>query len=206
MYQSQKSPIVFKFFSWYVAYIIKKDFSSYNFNKLQIKDDEAVLLLANHFSWWDGFLMFYLNKKLFKKQFHVLVTKEDYEKLWFLKYLGAFAAETNGKDVVQTLIYAGGLLDNPDNLVLIFPQGKLYTSYIGSISFEKGVMQVVNASKKKFQTIFSANLTDYFGERKPEARSYLASWEAEEYVSLQLLKSEYNKHYGAAVKSQGKAL
>nr|WP_068889043.1 1-acyl-sn-glycerol-3-phosphate acyltransferase [Pedobacter panaciterrae] len=206
MYQSQKSPAVFKFFSWYVTYIIKKDFSSYNFNKLQIKENEAVLLLANHFSWWDGFLMFYLNKKLFKKQFHVLVTKEDYEKLWFLKYLGAFAAETKGKDVVQTLTYAGGLLDDPNNLVLIFPQGKLYTSYIGSITFEKGVMQVVNASKKKFQTIFSANLTDYFGGRKPEARSYLASWEAEEYVSLQLLKSEYNKHYGYAIKSQGKAV
>ena len=206
MYQSQKSPLIFKFFSWYVTYIIKKDFSSYNFNKLQIKENEAVLLLANHFSWWDGFLMFYLNKKLFKKQFHVLVTKEDYEKLWFLKYLGAFAAETKGKDVVQTLTYAGSLLDDPDNLVLMFPQGKLYTSYIGSISFEKGVMQVVNASRKKFQTIFSANLTDYFGGRKPEARSYLTTWEAEEYVSLQLLKSEYNKHYGYAVKSQSKTI
>ncbi|ATP57702.1 glycerol acyltransferase [Pedobacter ginsengisoli] len=206
MYQSQKSPVIFKFFSWYVTYIIRKDFSSYNFNTLQIKENEAVLLLANHFSWWDGFLMFYLNKKLFKKQFHVLVTKEDYEKLWFLKYLGAFAAETKGKDVVQTLTYAGELLDNPDNLLLMFPQGKLYTSYIGSVTFEKGVMQVVNASKKKFQTIFSANLTDYFGQRKPEARSYLAAWEAEEYVSLQLLKSEYNKHYGYAVKSQVKAV
>jgi 1-acyl-sn-glycerol-3-phosphate acyltransferase len=116
MYRSRKSPIIFQFFSWYIAYIIKKDFSSYTYNRLQLKEDEAILLLSNHFSWWDGFLMFQLNKVVFKKEFHVLVSDEDYRKQWFLKYLGAFAADTKGKDVVETLIYAGQLLDQPQNL------------------------------------------------------------------------------------------
>ena len=169
---------------------------------MPVKSDEAVLLLANHFSWWDGFLMFYLNRLSFKKKFHVLVTNEDYEQNWYLKYVGAFAAVNKGKDVVETLLYAGQLLDDPDNLVLVFPQGKLYSSYTDSIVFEKGVMQIINASRKKFQIIFSATLVDYFGKRKPQARTYLNSWEAEEYISLQLLKSEYNKHYEQALKDQ----
>ncbi len=195
---------MFKIFSWYISYIIKRDFSSYTFNKIAVNKDEAVLLLANHFSWWDGFLMFQLNRLTFKKKFHVLVTKADYEQNSYLKYVGAFASVSKGKDVVETLLYAGSLLNSAENLVLVFPQGKLYTSYTNSIAFEKGVMQIINASKKKCQVIFSATLVDYFGKRKPLARTYLKNWEAEEYISLQLLKSEYNKHYEQAIKDQAK--
>ncbi|WP_316746637.1 1-acyl-sn-glycerol-3-phosphate acyltransferase [Pedobacter gandavensis] len=204
MYPSRKSNLIFQFFSWYIAYIIKKDFSSYTYDRLQLKEEEAILLLANHFSWWDGFLMFQLNKVVFKKDFHVLVTEEDYQRQWYLKYLGAFASKPRGKDVVETLIHAGQLLDNPKNLVLLFPQGRLYTSYVNNVSFEKGVMQLINASKKKFQIVFSATLTDYFDKRKPIAKSYLCAWVAEEYISLQLLKREYNKHYNEAIHKQSK--
>jgi hypothetical protein len=202
MYLPRKSPVLFKIFSWYIDQLIKRDFASYNFNRIPVKGDEAILLLSNHFSWWDGFLMFQLNRKSFNKKFYVLVTADDYEKYWYLKFLGAFAAVNKGKDVVETLTYAGGLLDDPDNLVLVFPQGKLYSSYTNSIVFEKGVMQIINASKKKFQIVFAATLTDYFDRRKPSIKTSLRNWEAEEYVSLQLLKSEYNKHYEQAIKDQ----
>ncbi|MNY38315.1 hypothetical protein D3C86_1729350 [compost metagenome] len=65
-------------------------------------------------------------------------------------------------------------------------------------------MQLINASKRKFQIIFSATLTDYFDKRKPKAESHLLSWEPEEYMSLQLLKREYNKHYNQAISKQSK--
>ncbi len=146
--------------------------------------------------------MFHLNKVVFKKEFHVLVTKEDYQRQRYLKYLGAFASEPKGKDVFETLTYAGQLLDDPKNLVLLFPQGRLYSSYVNNISFEKEVMHLINASKKKFQMVFSATLTNCFGKRKPKMKSYLCTWEAEEYISLQLLKREYNKHYTEAVHKQ----
>ncbi|MFA6275754.1 MAG: glycerol acyltransferase [Pedobacter sp.] len=202
MYHSRKNGFIFHCYSWYINYILKKDFSAFTHNQLVIKDDEAVLLLANRFSWWDGFMLFQLNKKVFKKQFHALVTTDDYKQLNYLKYFGCFAPENKGKDVLETLLYAGSLLDDPKNLVLIFPQGKIKSSYVDSIAFEKGVMQLINASKKKFQTVFSVILTDYFNNRKPIAKAYLASWQAEEYISLQLLKSEYNKHYDAAILKQ----
>lgn len=204
MHRFKKNPFVLHFFSWYIAHLLRKDFAGYRFNKLELNTDEAVLLLANHFSWWDGFLMFQLNRLLFKKQFHVLITHQDYSRHWYLKYLGAFAAENNKKDVIETLIYAGKLLDEPNNLVLIFPQGRSYTSHVTGINFEKGIMQVINSSKKKFQIVFSVSLSDYYGKRKPTMSTYLRSWEAEEYMSLQLLKSEYNKHYDYAVKDQNK--
>ncbi len=204
MHQSRKNSIIHQIFSWYIDYMLKRGFFSYSHSDVDLKREEAILLLANHFSWWDGFFMFQLNKRLFKRQFHVLVTEEDYRKHWFLKYLGAFAPGPAGKDVVETLLYAGGLLDDPLNLVLVFPQGKLYSSYVGKIAFEKGLLQLINASGKKFQIIFSATLSDYFDRKKPQVNSYLSNWQAEEYVSLQLLKSEYNKHYEQALKTQAK--
>jgi len=202
MYFPRKNGLIFQLYSWYISYIIKKDFSAFTYNQLPIKDDEAILLLANHFSWWDGFMLFQLNKKVFKKQFHVLVTSEDYVKVGYLKYFGAFASEGKGKDVVQTLAYAGSLLNDPKNLLLIFPQGKIKSAHVNHIAFEKGVIQVVNASKKKFQTVFSVTLIDYFNLRKPKAKTYLCDWPQAEYVSLQLLKSEYNKHYDTSILKQ----
>ncbi|WP_244278868.1 1-acyl-sn-glycerol-3-phosphate acyltransferase [Pedobacter suwonensis] len=206
MYQPRKNNLIFKFFSWYIQFIIKKDFAAFNYNAVEIKSDSSILILANHFSWWDGFFLFYINKKVLKKQFHVLVNAENYTKIGFLKYLGAFAAENKGKDVLETLNYAGELLDNPANLVLVFPQGKLYSNHLNGINFEKGVMQIINASQKKINIIFAATFIDYFAKRKPTVYNYLQRWETEEYVSLQLLKSAYNKHYDQSVVKQNQLI
>ena len=202
MYAPRKNDFISKCYVWYFSYIFKKEFSTFSYNKLNVKNDEAILVLANRFSWWDGFMLFLLNRKVFKKQFHVLVTSNDYQQIKHLKYFGAFAPEDKGKDVIKTFQYAGTLLNDPKNLVLIFPQGKMRSSYTKSISFEKGVLQVINASNKRFQLVFSAILTDYFNAQKPEAEAYLTHWKAEEYISLQLLKSEYNKHYDNAILKQ----
>ncbi|MFC4211559.1 1-acyl-sn-glycerol-3-phosphate acyltransferase [Pedobacter lithocola] len=202
MYHPRKSNIIFKFFSWYIQFIIDKDFAAFKFDNVAIKPNASVLILANHFSWWDGFLIFYINKKIFKKNFHVLVNAENYNKVGFLKYLGAFAPENSGKDILETLNYAGKLLDNTDNLVLVFPQGKLYSNHLKSINFQKGVMQMINSSQKKLNIVFAATFVDYFSKRKASAYTYLQNWENEEYTSLQLLKSEYNKHYDNAVVKQ----
>lgn len=160
MYYPRKNVIIYKFFSWYIQFIVDKHFAAVNFDNIEPKKDSSVLVLANHFSWWDGFLIFYINKKVFKKQFHVLVNAENYRKLSFLKYLGAFAAKHSGKDVLETLNYAGNLLDNPDNLVLVFPQGKLHSNHLKNITFEKGVMQMINASQKRINIVFAATFID----------------------------------------------
>lgn len=187
--------LIVKFFSWYIKNAVSKDFSSFTFDKIEFNSTQSVLLLSNHFSWWDGFLMFRLNKLLFKKKFHVMVTEENYRKVSFLKYLGAFPIKKNSRSTIETLEYAGSLLNDPQNLVLIFPQGKLYSNHVDEIRFEKGLLNLINSSEKKFQYVFSATFVDYFEKRKPAITCYLSSWEDQEFTSLQLIKSAYNKHY-----------
>ncbi len=202
MIQPRSNKIIHHFFSWYIKRIIKSDFDRFEYNEITIEEDKAVLLLANHFSWWDGFLLFHLNKIYFKKHFHVMVLQDTAEKVKFLKYLGAFSIQRNAKSLIESLDYAGKLLDNPANLVLIFPQGELYSSHSASIQFEKGVSRIIAASKKQFQYVFATILTDYFDRRKPSVQVYLEHWEAQEYNSLQVIKSAYNKHYEQALKQQ----
>ena len=187
--------IIKLFFSNYISFIIRKDFQSLQFNRPELEEGKAVLLIANHFSWWDGFLFFHLNKAFLKKKFHVMVSEENYIKVSFLKYLGAFPIKTKPKQLIESLQYAGQLLTDSNNLVLIFPQGKLHSNHEEEITFQKGLMHVINSSQGKFQYLFAATFVDYFQSRKPSVYCYLSVWEARENISLELIKNSYNTHY-----------
>ncbi len=202
MLEPRRNNLIYSFFSWYISRIIGSDFRKLEFNEVGFEKDKAILLLANHFSWWDGFLMFHVNKIYFRKRFHVMITEENYEKVWFLKYLGSFSVKKNSRSIIETLEYAGRLLDDADNLVLIFPQGKLYSNHTDEVQFQKGLMNMINISKRKFQYIFAANFVDYFEHRKASITCYLQGWEGAEFTSLQLIKSAYNKHYDVSRQKQ----
>lgn len=202
MIKPKSNKIVYAFFSWYIGRIIKKDFSGFEYNKIDFDAQKAVLLLSNHFSWWDGFLVFHLNKVYLKKKFHVMVLEDTAKRVGFLKYLGAFSIQKNAKSLVKSLEYAGQLLDNPENLVLIFPQGQLHSLHSKTISFQKGISRIINASQKNFNYVFAVILTDYFDQRKPKLKIALQNWESPEFASLQVIKSAYNKHYEATINQQ----
>ena len=73
---------------------------------------------------------------------------------------------------------------------------------LDQISFQKGLMNMINTSSKKFQYIFSANFVDYFEHRKASVTCYLQEWVGAEFTSLQLIKSAYNKHYEVSRQQQ----
>ncbi len=202
MLAPRRNKIIYSFFSWVISYLIRADFRKFDFNRVGFDESRAVLILSNHLSWWDGFWIFQINRLHFKKRFHVMITEENYEKVWFLKYLGSFSVKKNSRSIIETLEYAGNLLDDPRNLVLIFPQGQLHSGHIDQIQFQKGLMNMINTSSKKFQYIFSANFVDYFKHRKASVTCYLHEWEGAEFTSLQLIKSAYNKHYEASRQKQ----
>ncbi|MEJ6981927.1 lysophospholipid acyltransferase family protein [Pedobacter sp. P351] len=198
--------LIIKFFSWYIKRIIYKDFDSFSYNKIEIDQSRAILLLSNHFSWWDGFLMFQLNRLYFKKKFHVMVSEDNYNRVSFLKYLGAFPVRNNSKSLIETLQYAGELLNDGNNLVLIFPQGKLYSNHVAEIDFQKGIAALIKSSQKNFQYLFAASFVDYFEKRKPSIRCYLQIWDNDESPGLTLIKSAFNTHYETSRQQQSRII
>ncbi len=206
MIKPKKNTLVYRFFVWYIARIIKQNFNSFNFNTIDLQKDKAILLLANHYSWWDGFTLFHLNNLYLKKQFHVMIIENTAKKIWFMKYLGAFSVQPNSRSVLQSLKYAGELLDKPNNLVLIFPQGKLHSSHISRVEFQKGVQKIVDFSKKQFQYLFSVALTDYFENKKPSLYFHLKQQNANNINTLTELENSYQHHYQQALKKQSETI
>ena len=206
MMLAKRNIFISRLFAIVLKRILAKRFHEIIVEEIPIRKDHSVLLLCNHFSWWDGFLLFQLNRLFLHKKFHILVTEENYHAHGFLKYLGAFSVKKQSRSMIETLEYAGKLLNDPANLVVIFPQGKLFSSHCDEVLFEKGLMNIINSSDRKFQYLFVVLLVDYFQFKKPTAKAYLQTWEGAEFTSLQLIKSEYNKHYSQAKRSQNQEI
>ena len=70
MIKADHRTIAVKFFDWYISKIIKKDFHNIEYDKgFNFDKNKAILLIPNHFSWWDGFFAYFLNLCFFKKKF-----------------------------------------------------------------------------------------------------------------------------------------
>lgn len=202
MIKPKQNSLVYRFFCWYIARIIKQNFNAFKYDSVILEPNKSVLLLANHYSWWDGFVLFHLNKIFLKKRFHVMIMEHTAKQLWFMKYLGAFSVNPDNRTVLESLAFAGELLNNPDNLVLIFPQGKLHSSYIHKIEFQKGLVKIIEASNNCFQFLFAAAFTDYFEHKKPTLQIYLNTQPAKQLTDFLAFEAAYNQHFQNALSKQ----
>ncbi|RVT98263.1 glycerol acyltransferase [Mucilaginibacter limnophilus] len=201
MITTRKNKLIEWFFHWYIIKLVDGNFSSFNFNQVKVDNRRSVLLLANHFSWWDGFVLYYLNQKIFKKRFHIMILEETVRKVFFFKYLGAFSISKNSRDMLASLNYAADLLKNPDNLVLIFPQGKLYSNFVDEVYFEKGIQRVIEKAGKNTQVVFAATFIENFGHKKPGINVYLQNNNSN-FATLDELSAAYAQHYSEAKQQQ----
>ena len=196
MVRNQKNFFYRCMLHYYVQWMVKKHFKEVAFNSVEIDPNKSILLVANHFSFWDSLILYKISLQLNKK-FHVMVRGDTTVQLKYLKYGGAFSVNKHSRDMLQSLDYAAELLNDPQNLVLIFPQGKLYSNFVNNIHFEKGITRVIENSAGKFQLIFAATFVQYLKHKKPAATVYL-SVEPSESKSLEELKNAYQKHYDYA--------
>ncbi|MBS1501458.1 MAG: 1-acyl-sn-glycerol-3-phosphate acyltransferase [Bacteroidetes bacterium] len=201
MIRNQKSFFYRGILHYYVRWIVGRHFHDVKFNTVDVDPNKSILLIANHFSFWDALILYCVNIKLFKKKFHVMVREDTTVKLHYLKFGGAFSIKKRSKDMLRSLDYASQLLHEPGNLVLIFPQGKLYSCFADNIVFEKGLMRVADGARGKFQLIFAATFIQYLKGKKPDVTVYLKNEECEG-TKLEELRSNYQRYYSAAKTEQ----
>jgi 1-acyl-sn-glycerol-3-phosphate acyltransferase len=182
---------------------VERNFHEVKFDHTAVARDKAVLLLANHFSWWDGFLMYYLNHKLLGKKFHVMILEDTARQISFFKYMGAFSVNKNSRDMIASLDYAAGLLNDSQNMLLIFPQGKLYSNFTDKMVFQKGLMKIMSGVQNNFQLIFAATFIEYLKYKKPSVNVYLKTLsESLTYKDIDELATAYQQHYDSAKQLQ----
>jgi 1-acyl-sn-glycerol-3-phosphate acyltransferase len=185
-------------FHTYIHWIIARNFNHIDFNSIDIDKNRPVLLIANHSGFWDGFLSYYINCKLLKKKFHIMLLEKTAKRIPILKYGGAFSINKRSKDIFESLDFAAQLLNEPDNLVLIFPQGKLYSNFITLVEFEKGIMKILKQAEGKFQLVFSAMFIEHFQHKKPDATVYLKAVDKDGFDTIDELQTAYQQHYDIA--------
>ncbi|MCJ8208778.1 lysophospholipid acyltransferase family protein [Mucilaginibacter sp. RS28] len=203
MIYPKKNRFILWFMEKYTDFALQQTFRQISYNHPELLPGKSVLLLANHFSYWDGLLLHHINKQVFKKNFHVMILEETAQKEVFLKYAGAFTVNKNSRDVIKSLDYAAALLSNPDNLVLIFPQGALHSNFVDEVAFEKGVFKIMERAQDSFQLLFAVTFIEYFQYKKPSAFVNLAS-AAEKFADIAALKNAFQKHYENAKLQQSK--
>jgi len=182
---------------YYVNWIVKRHFHELKFDPVKVDPNKSILLIANHFSFWDSLILYVICCKLLKKKFYVMAREDTTVKFQYVKYGGAFSINKRSRDMLQSLDYAAELLNDPQNLVLIFPQGKLYSNFVNSIQFEKGITRIMENANGKFQLLFAATFVQCLKHKKPTATVYLQV-EPYENKSFEDLKNAYQMHYDNA--------
>ncbi|WP_406686904.1 lysophospholipid acyltransferase family protein [Rossellomorea vietnamensis] len=125
MIEPKKSKRFQQLLSGYLTYQLKK-----HFYRVWIEDQRdsfqqgsGHLVLANHSSWWDGLIVFYLNHHVIKEDSFAMMSQKGMEDFPFFRKIGAFSVNPySPKDLITSLKFAEKCLQEKKT-VWIFPQG-----------------------------------------------------------------------------------
>lgn len=188
------------FFNRYSTYMVKRHFRHVFCHDVPAVTNKPILIIANHFSWWDGFFAVYCNARYFRKTFHVMMLEEQLSLRKILRFAGAFSVRKNSRSIANSLEYAAEILQNKNNLLLLFPQGRFYSLHDHSFRFEKGVGHILQKSSKDIHLLFMANMIEYFAHRKPFVSLYFKEYPVTE--SLDELEKAYSRFFDDCIKRQ----
>jgi 1-acyl-sn-glycerol-3-phosphate acyltransferase len=110
--------------------------------------DRPLLLVANHTSWWDGFLLRDVHTALRPgAPMYSVMTESELQRLPLLRLLGAVPLRPASAASLRRLL--SGLRtatqERPDASVLFFPQGRIWPAWRRPLGFHRGIEVVARA-------------------------------------------------------------
>ncbi len=163
---------IYNFFKLYSLYKIRRSFRRVVTEGEFDDNGKAVVVIANHVGWWDGFWVMFLNLRVFRRRFHFMMLEEQLRKFWFFMYSGGFSVHRGSKSIIETINHAREIIEKSENLLLVFPQGRLESLYQTEIYFEKGIEKILSGKEDRIHLVFVASLVDYYNEQKPSLFIY----------------------------------
>ena len=197
-------PLFVWFFKIYIHWNLKIKFNrlSVVYKNLTIDNPTSLLVVANHFTWWDGFLIHWLNEMCWGKKFHVMMLESQLKKFKILNKAGAYAINKDSREVLTTLDYTVKILSNPNHLVLMFPQGQITSMHVKHIHFKKGLERIVHKIKDSGTLVFVVVLVDYYSTKKPNLFFYVKDVKQSYQYSSEELEQQYNEFYIECIEMQ----
>lgn len=160
-------------FQPYLNWLLKRHFYAiYLLNPVPPFDlQKSLLLLPNHSSWWDGFFIYLLNKKLLHRKAYLMMLEEQLKQNRFFRFLGAYSIKSDTfKDVKDSIQYSINLLNRKEepSLVCLFPQGELQRWHTRPIVFKRGLEFILKRIKTEINLCFLGIRIEFLGEQRPE--------------------------------------
>lgn len=146
MIEAKHNILADKIFNIYITRLLKKYFSHFYLlgDIPQINTNEKILITPNHISWWDGFFIYFVAKKILNRKIHVLMLEDQLKKYWFFKYVGAFSINLQNKySMIQSIKYTRKILDSSSNFVVFYPQGEIQPFEQNPIKLKEGIKLVI---------------------------------------------------------------
>lgn len=190
---------LYGFFRLYTKVRINRSFQKVEIEGKLTDRGMPVLVIANHFSWWDGFWVMYMNMKLFRRKFFFMMLEEQLRKHMFFNKTGGYPVRRGSRSIIESIQFTKDLLKDKGNMVLMFPQGKIFSNYTGTIIFEKGVERILAEAAGRVQVIFEVNLVEYLSHSRPSLYIYLCEYSGP--GTRADLEAAYNKFYASALKT-----
>lgn len=163
-----------------------------------IEDEgKPVLMLANHFCWWDGFIQYRINRAFFRRKLHVMMLEEQLEKHPILAHCGCFSVRKNSRSMLESLEYCREIMRLPENMLLLFPQGELQSMHVNAPGFQSGIHYLRDRIANEYRIVLNVNLPDYGGEKRPYLNCYLRMLRSKEAGDKNALRTEWDRFYAA---------
>lgn len=167
MIEAKKNNLFEKGFAVYLFPLMRRSFSHFLGQNIREIPQQPAVFIANHSSWWDGLLFFFLNRTVWKHDIHMMMHEKNLKKYKFFRYLGAFSIDKQKpKDIIRSLQYAEELLKQGKSVVL-FPQGDEFHQEIRPLAFNNGIGYML----EKHPEVSVIPITFYYSfrhEQKPE--------------------------------------
>lgn len=165
-----------------------------------------VLMLANHFCWWDGFIQYRLNRALFHRRLYVMMLEEQLLRHPILARCGCFSVRPNSRSLLETLDYCAGLLRSPEHMVLLFPQGAIRSLHLETPGFQSGAARLIERLDRPFDLLLNVNLPDYGAGKKPVLTGYFKMLHGSDLAGGEHLRREWERFYRECKNRQAAAL
>jgi 1-acyl-sn-glycerol-3-phosphate acyltransferase len=146
--EANKKPWFELIFYHYNGWLIRRWFANVS---LRLQGDalpqEPTLFIVNHSSWWDGLIIFQLNRAILKYDSYVMMSEEGLKKFQFFRKIGAFSIHRDSPaDIRKSMRYAIDRLVEPPltpharpKALWLFPQGHIHHQDVRPLSFQPGL-------------------------------------------------------------------
>jgi len=202
MIPARRVALFSNWFAIYMRYRMRKAFNRLEVMPFTPKEGHSVLLLCNHFSWWDGLWGNYLAYWHLNRKLYIMMQEDHLQKRMLLNLFGGFSINRSSREMIKSLQYAAGLLNDKENLVVVFPQGELISNHTTEIKVEKGIERLIKNIKGPCQIVYNCALIDYFESLKPSVYFHLFDCGIAGELSFEELTDKINTFHQQALKAQ----